>query len=151
MGINYMNKNNFPKFKVVLFNQDLSTRSFLWKKYSEFKNIKTLSSYNISCKENIMESYFLVLGHNLSPSDMSILSKEAIDLVKKSNKSHILVPKRETILCLLSIFFQLRLLIHMKNLQKGNYENINVEIPFNIPTVGCSKSFIKEVYLGLSE
>ena len=86
---------------------------------------------------------------------MSIgLSKEAIDLVKKSNKSpsdYSYISSEERDYPLLIIYlFSIAVVDPYEEFTKGNYDNINVEIPFIFPTV-CSISFpLLEHQRGLS-
>ncbi len=153
--IGFMDKNKMPNFKVVVFNQN-SGRDFLWSKHDKHKELADskkikFAGHSISLANRTVKSdgelIFPPRAELGSSVDESIgLSNETIKKMKEdSTKSlghfdYIRAEERDYPMLIIYLF-NLAVAEPYEKFTDKDYENIDVTLPFEKPTVGLSISF----------
>jgi len=154
--ISFMEENEIPNFKVIVFNQSAG-RAFLWSKHEKFKGmtqIKTseFAGHSINLANRTVKSdgrlFFPPRAELGSSGDESLgLSNEVIKNMKEDasskNLGHFDFIRSEArdYPLLIIYLFNLAAAEPYEKFTDKDYENIDITFPFKDPTIGLSISF----------
>ncbi len=153
--IGFMDKNKMPNFKVVVFNIN-GGRDFAWSKHEKHKELASsekieFAGHSINLANRTVKSdaelIFPPRAELGSSYDESLgLSNETIKKMKENSTKplghfeYIRAEERDYPMLIIYLF-NLAVAEPYEKFTDKDYENINVTIPFEKPTVGLSISF----------
>jgi len=154
--ISFMEENELPNFKVIVFNQS-SGRAFLWSKHKKFNGIaknrtSEFAGHSINLANRTVKSdgklFYPPRAELGSSGDESLgLSNEAVKKMKEETSSRSLghfdyIRSKSRDYPLLIIYlFNLAAAEPYEKFTSKDYESIDVSLPFKDPTIGLSISF----------
>jgi hypothetical protein len=153
--ISFMEENELPNFKVIVFNQS-SGRAFLWSKHKKFNGIaknrtSEFAGHSINLANRTVKSdgklFYPPRAELGSSGDESLgLSNEVVKKMKAETSRSLghfdyIRSKSRDYPLLIIYLFNLAAAEPYEKFTSKDYESIDVSLPFKDPTVGLSISF----------